>query len=178
MSRGQPAVQSSATRWRVQETSRLACAQQVRSQADGGLAGLRQQIECTQQQFLGSARAVSSVIVVPTPIDPMGFCKSTRDVKTLSAAKEHREAVVSVLVSEGLAMVSISARTAGSVVVMPTSADPMEFHKSTRNLKAQSAAKEHSHEVRGGGRDLCVRRPGAGHGQSTACSKFFHASFI
>ena len=89
MSRGQPAVQSSAALWRVQGTSRSACAQQVLSQASGGLAGLRQQIECTQLQFLGSARAASSVIVVPTPIDPMGFRKSTQDVKAQSAAKEH-----------------------------------------------------------------------------------------
>ena len=89
MSRGQRAIQSSAGQRRVQGTSRLACARQVRSQAGGGLAGLRQQIECTQLQFLGSARAASSVVVVPTPTDPMGLLKSTRDVKAQSVAKEH-----------------------------------------------------------------------------------------
>jgi len=88
------------------------------------------------------------------------------------------EAVLAILASEGLAMVSVSARTASSVVVVPTPMDPMEFRKSTRDLKAQSAAKEHSNALRGGGRDLCVRRPGAGPGQSTARSMFFRAAFI
>jgi len=87
------------------------------------------------------------------------------------------EAAMTVLASEGL-MVSVSARTASSVVVVPTPTDPMEFHKSTQDLKAQSAAKEHSNELRGDGRDLWVRRPGAGPGQSTARSKFFLAAFI
>jgi len=60
-----------------------------------------------------------------------------------------REAVLSILASEGLVMVSVSARTASSVVVVPTPMDPMEFRKSTRDLKAQSAAKEHSNELVG-----------------------------
>jgi len=47
-----------------------------------------------------------------------------------------------------------------------------EFHKSTRDLKARSPVKEHSNEVRGGGRDSGVERPGAGPGQSPARSKF------
>jgi len=88
-----------------------------------------------------------------------------------------REAVVAVLSSEGLALESISARTASSVVVVPTPTDTMEFRKSTRDLKAQSTAKEHSDEVRDGGRDPDVRRPGAGLGQSPARSKFFRAAF-
>jgi len=87
MSRGQPAVQSSAERRRVQGTSRSACGQQVRSQAGGGLAGLRQQIEFAAT-VLGDARATSSMVVVPTPTDPMVFRKSTRDVKARCAAKE------------------------------------------------------------------------------------------
>jgi len=35
----------------------------------------------------GSAGAVSSVVVVPTPTDPEEFRKSTRDLKALSAEK-------------------------------------------------------------------------------------------
>jgi len=38
---------------------------------------------------LGDARATSSVVVVPTPTDPMVFRKSTRDVKAQSAVKEN-----------------------------------------------------------------------------------------
>jgi hypothetical protein len=56
--------------------------------------------------------------------------------------------------------------------MVPTPTDRMEFRKSTRDLKAQSAAKEHSSEVRGGGRDPGVGRPGAGPGRSPASSKF------
>jgi len=97
-------------------TSWLARARQVQSREGGGQAGLRWQIECTQRQFLGSARTVSSVVVVPTP------------------------------------------------------AGPMEFRKSTRDLKEQSAGKEHTNEVRDGGRDPGVRRPGAGLSQSPASS--------
>ena len=106
----------------MQGTSRLACARQVQSVASEGLAGLRQQLECTQLQFLESARTASSVVMVPTPTDPMGFLKSTR------------------------------------------------------NFKALSAAKEHTNEVRGGGRDPGVRRPGAGLGQSPARRKIFRAA--
>jgi len=59
-----------------------------------------------------------------------------------------------------------SARTTSSVVVVPTPTGPMEFHKSTQDLKEQSAAKEHTNEVRDGGRDPGVMRPGAGLSQS------------
>jgi len=52
-------------------TSRLARARQVRSQEGGGQAGLRWRIECTQRQFLGSAKTSISVVVVPTPMGPM-----------------------------------------------------------------------------------------------------------
>jgi len=47
---------------------------------------------------------------------------------------------------------------------------------STRDLKALSAATEHTNEVRGGDRDPGARRPGAGHGQLPARSKIFRAA--
>ena len=94
----------------------LARARQVRSQEGRGQAGLRWQIECTQRQFLGSAR------------------------------------------------------TARSEVVVPALTGPMEFHKSARDLKEQSAGKEHTNEVRDGGRDPGVTRPGAGLSQSPVSS--------
>ena len=62
------------------------------------------------------------------------------------------------------------------VVVVPTPADPMGFLKSTRDVKARNAAKEHTNEVRSGGRGPGVRRPRAGLGQSPARSKFFRAA--
>jgi len=43
--------------------------------------------------------------------------------------------------------VSGSARTAGSVVIFATPADPIGFGKSTRDVEAQSAAKEHTSEA-------------------------------
>jgi len=71
---GQQTVQSSAWRWRVQGTSRLARARQVQSQAGVGLARLRQQIKCTQYvKFLGSARAARSVVVLPAPMKREAF---------------------------------------------------------------------------------------------------------
>ena len=57
----------------------LARARQVRSLEGGGQGVLRWQIECTQRQFLGSARTGSSVVVVSTPTGPMEFHKSTQD---------------------------------------------------------------------------------------------------
>jgi len=63
-----------------------------------------------------------------------------------------RETVEAVLASEDLALVSVSARTASSVVVVPTPRDRMEFRKSMRDVKARSAVKEHSNE----GNSLCV----------------------
>jgi len=95
-------------------TSTLARARQVQSQEGRGQAGLRWQIECTQRQFLGSARTARSMVVVPTP------------------------------------------------------KGPMEFRKITRDLKELSAGKEHTNEVRDGGRDPGVRRPGAGLSQPPA----------
>jgi len=61
-----------------------------------------------------------------------------------------------------------SARATNSVVVVPTSTDPKGILKSTREFKAPGAGKEHTFEVRGGGRDPGVRRPGAGLGRPTA----------
>jgi len=54
--------------------------------------------------------------------------------------------------------------------VVPALTGPMEFHKSARDLKEQSAGKEHTNEERDGGRDPGVRRPGAGLSQSPASS--------
>jgi len=87
-----------------------------------------------------------------------------------------REAAVADLAAEGLALVSGSAGAASSVVVVPTPTDPVEFRKSTRDLKALSAEKEHTNEERGVGRDPGVRRPGAGRGQLPALSKIFRAA--
>jgi len=47
-----------------------------------------------------------------------------------------------------------SARTAGSVVVFATSADPRGFRTSTQDVEAQGAAKEHTSEARGDDRLL------------------------
>ena len=61
-----------------------------------------------------------------------------------------------------------SARTVNSVVVVPTSTDPMGILKSTQEFKTPGAGKEHTSAVRGGGRDPGVRRPGSGLGRPTA----------
>jgi len=109
---------------RVQRTSGLACARQVQSKAGEGSGGLCWQFGSTQLQSLGSTRAASSVVVVPTSTDPMGIFKNTQD------------------------------------------------------FKAPGAVKEHTNEVRGGGRDPGVKRPGAGLGLSPARSKIFRAAFL
>jgi len=87
-----------------------------------------------------------------------------------------REAVIAGLASEGLALILGSAETGSSVVVGPTPTDPVEFRKCARDLKALSAAKEHTNEERGGSRNPGVRRPGAGRGQLPARSKIFRAA--
>jgi len=51
--------------------------------------------------------------------------------------------------------------------------DPMGIFKNTQECKAPGAGKEHTNEVRGGGRDPGVKRPGAGLSQSPTRSKFF-----
>ena len=55
---------------------------------------------------------------------------------------------------------------------VPTSTDPMGILKNTREFKAPGAGKEHTSEVRGGGRDPGVKRPGSGLGRPTARSEF------
>ena len=55
---------------------------------------------------------------------------------------------------------------------VPTSTDRMGILKNTREFKASGADTEHTSEVRGGGRDPGVRRPGSGLGRPTARSKF------
>jgi len=53
--------------WHVKRpTSNKVKRRAVQSQAVGGLAGRRQQIECTQLQLLGSAQTAGSVVVLPT----------------------------------------------------------------------------------------------------------------
>jgi len=103
----------------------------------------------------------------------MGFRKSTRDVEDRAQQRStpvKREAAVAGLASEGLALVSGSAGAGNNTVVVPTPTDPVEFRKSTRDLKALSASKEYTNEERGGGHDPGVRRPGAGRGQLQARS--------
>ena len=75
-----------------------------------------------------------------------------------------REAVIAGLASEGLALILGSAEAGSSAVVGPMPTHPVEFRKCARDLKALSAAKEHTTEERGGGRDPGVKRPGAGRG--------------
>jgi len=87
-----------------------------------------------------------------------------------------REAVIAGLASEGLVLILGSAGAGSSSVVRPMPTDPVEFRKCARDLKALSAAKEHTNEERGGGRDPGVRRLGAGRGQLPARSKIFHAA--
>jgi len=111
--------------------------------------------------------AIHSCIAIP-------HCVGISSCVSRSAVK--REAAVAGLASEGLAVVSGSAGGSSSAVVVPIPMDPVEFRKSTRDLKALSAGKEHTDEERGGGRDPGVRRPGAGRGQLPARSKIFRAT--
>ena len=55
---------------------------------------------------------------------------------------------------------------------VPTFTNPTGILKNTGELEAPGAGKEHTSEVRGGGRDPGVRRPGSGLGRPTASSKF------
>ena len=55
------------------------------------------------------------------------------------------------------------------MVVFATPADPMGFRPTTRDVKAQSAAKENTSEARGGDRRAGVRRPCADLGSAGAC---------
>jgi len=175
MSRGQRTVQSSAWRRRVQGTSR-ACARQVQSQAGGGLVSPRQKSSARSTYSSWGALEERGAWSFSLCLRTLWGSVRVREMRRHGAQQKNtpmkRKAVVAVLASEGLALVSVSARTTSSVVVVPTPTDPMEFHKITRDLKARSAEKEHSNEVRGGGRDPGVGRPGAGPGRSPARSKF------
>ena len=62
--------------------------------------------------------------------------------------------------------------------MVPTPTDRMEFRKSTPDLKVQSAAKEHSSEVRGGGCDPGVGRPGAGPVSKLEVRSFIPCLFV
>ena len=100
---------------------------EVRVQTGGERTGRRQQIECTQLQLSGGARAEGSGVVVGAPADPMEFCPSVRDVRTQWVTKGRpvdRGATMSDLVSEFLARESDSAEVGCSVVVVPTPTDP------------------------------------------------------
>jgi len=59
----------------------------VRVQTGGERAGRRQQIEYTQLQLSGGARAEGSGVVVGAPADPMEFRPSVRDVRTQGVVK-------------------------------------------------------------------------------------------
>jgi len=58
-----------------------------------------------------------------------------------------------------------SARTAGSSVAVATPTDPIGFRTRTRDVEAQSAAKEQTSEARVDDRGPGVRGPGADLGQ-------------
>jgi len=60
--------------------------------------------------------------------------------------------------------------------VGPTPTDPVEFRECARDARTWSAAKKHTNEEQGGGRDPGVKRPGAGRGQLPARSKIFRAA--
>ena len=59
----------------------------VRVQTGGERVGRRQQIECTQLQLSGGARAEGSGVVVGAPADPMESLPSVRDVRAQGVAK-------------------------------------------------------------------------------------------
>ena len=61
------------------------------------------------------------------------------------------------------------------MVVVPTPTDPAGIRRCARDFKTWSVAKKHTTVERGGSRDPCVRRPGAGRGQLPARSKIFRA---
>ena len=61
---------------------------------------------------------------------------------------------------------------------VPTSTDPMGILKNARDFTAPGAGKEHTSEVRGGGRGPGVRRPGSSLGRPTARSKFLITGVI
>jgi len=67
-------------------------------------------------------------------------------------------------------LVGFTAGVPGSVVVVPTPADPAGIRRCARDVRTWSAAKNHTDEERGGRRDPGVRRPSAGRSQLPALS--------
>jgi len=85
------------------------------------------------------------------------------------------------LASKGLALVSGSVWAVSSAVVGPTPTDPAEFRECARDARMLGAAKKHTNEGQGGGRNPGVERPDAGRGQSPARSKILscrNAGFV
>ena len=89
-----------------------------------------------------------------------------------------REATIAGLASEGLALISGSAWAVSSAVVGPTPTDTVEYRECARDARTWSAAKEHTNEEQGGGRNPGVKRPGAGRGQLPARSKICRAAMF
>ena len=69
-------------------------------------------------------------------------------------------------------LVGFNVGVPGSVVVVPTPADPAGIRRCARDVRTWSAAKKnHTDEERGGRRDPGVRRPSAGRSQLSALSR-------
>ena len=80
-------VLNACTDWQVRRQPKNSVKHRaVPIQTGGGRAGTRQQIECTQLQLSGGARAEGSGVVFDAPADPMGFHPSVRDVKAQGVA--------------------------------------------------------------------------------------------
>ena len=80
-------VLNACTDWKVRRQPKNSVKHRaVPIQTGGGRAGTRQQIECTQLQLSGGARAEGSGVVFDAPPDPMGFHPSVRDVKAQGVA--------------------------------------------------------------------------------------------
>jgi len=81
-------VLNACTDWQVRRQPKNSVKRRaVPIQIGGGRAGTRQQIECTQLQLSGSARAEGSGVIFGAPADPMGFRPSVRDVKAQGVGK-------------------------------------------------------------------------------------------
>jgi len=105
----------------VQGTSRLACARQVQSKAGEGLAWVRRQIECTQLQFWGSARANTAwswCLRLQTHWGSSKIREMSRYETQQKSTPMKCEAAVAILASEGLALVSVNRQHARSSFVL------------------------------------------------------------
>jgi len=106
----------------VQGTSRLACARQVQSEAGEGLSWVRRQIECTQLQFWGSARANTAwlwCLRLQTQWGSSKVHEMSRHETQPKSTQMKCEAAVAILASEGLALVSVSRQHARRSFVPP-----------------------------------------------------------